>query len=126
MKEIIKVDAGLATAVFGTADLTDVDADNPDGDEINEPHPVQKAMEANRFAAALGKTSRAVRDSSWDEPLGAVTKRIEPEPTELSPLEFRKVLAKNVVKVEQVDIAGEKWQHAFNAAGELIDARILS
>jgi len=55
----------------------------------------------------------------WDELVAPLKKR--------ESLPATGTLAKRlgITRVEEILIAGEKWMHGFNAAGELVDARII-
>ena len=74
MADAMKVDQRLAIAVYGTTNLTEVDRDNPNGDEIEE-HPVAKCLEKARFHKAMEQSPSGAAGSVWDKVVGAVEEK---------------------------------------------------
>lgn len=120
MADVIKIDQRLAIAVYGTTNLTEVDRDNPDGDEIEE-HPVAKYLEKVRFDKSMEQNSSRLANTVWDEVIGAVQKKSDEQPPEIG------TLAKKlgIVRSEVVDIAGVRWARGYDSEGQLVSARVL-
>jgi hypothetical protein len=116
------MEAALAVALFGTASLFDegVLEEFSLGSQVffspEAPDPVEKLFRTaqdNMLAKRGG-----VSDASWDEALTPVHRSSAP-PTGCLAKEL------GVVRTEIKVIDGDRWSHAFNAAGEMVGARLL-
>jgi hypothetical protein len=120
-------DIALATAIFGNEDLLKgihADSDNLDVEESTlgrdvflrqeESHPVDK------FVENVLRKDAGIADSSWDAPIAAA-------PIKKADMSETGSLAKRlgIVRTEQKIIDGEPWSYAYNAAGEVVDARLV-
>lgn len=120
-------DIALATAIFGNEDLLkgiDADSDNLDIEESSvgaqkfllreESHPVEK------FVENVLRKDAGTADSSWDAPITAA-------PIKKADMSETGSLAKRlgIVRTERQIINGEPWSYAYDAAGEVVDARLV-
>src|SRR5713101_8809984 len=98
-------------------------SDSPGLDDEQSPmDPIGKFFEQARFRP-LTKSSNDFVDASWFEP---VARGVEKRGT---PVTFSKGTMGHKLGIvrqeEKVDGNGEKWIHSFNAAGEMVDARVI-
>ena len=106
----------------------DLELDNSDPD--NEPNPFEQLKHDGAVRAALGKSNGASALLDLSVPEGDVDSN--DAPLYKSPMivrdDGRRALGKKlgITRVEEVVTkSGDKWLHGFNAANELIDARLL-
>jgi hypothetical protein len=76
-------------------------------------HPVARFLEDARDRKL--RKSAGVSDESWDAPM---SKSATPSTGTLAK-------ALGIVRTEIKEIDGDRWSHGYNAAGELVGARLL-
>jgi len=123
------VHAALAVAIFGSADFAKNLNDGLEptehsvGAEIflssDAADPVQKFIRKTEFAR-LSKNAGIVT-MGWDEQITTAT------PVRKGEASATGTLAKRlgIVRHELVEIAGDTWSYGYDAAGELVGARLV-
>jgi hypothetical protein len=115
--------------------------ENYDSTQVTLSKTLEARMIANRvglgipYGSALGLTKRAEvtleRDPGWDETLGSGSDALHKRAPESG--ERRTIFAKGTLGAklgicrteEKTDADGDKWIYGYNAADELVDARVI-